>query len=98
MQQNFLLPDTFMSNLLLANTELPLFSQIKPEHVGPAIDQVLAEARATVESCLNAADRYLHLEKPNRTDRKCRRPARQGLVTGQPHEFGREQRRTGGSL
>jgi oligopeptidase A len=47
-----------MSNPLLANTELPLFSQIQPEHVVPAIDQLLAEARATVESCLNAADRY----------------------------------------
>jgi oligopeptidase A len=47
-----------MSNPLLANTELPLFSQIKPEHVVPAIDQLLAEARATVESCLNATDRY----------------------------------------
>jgi oligopeptidase A len=47
-----------MSNPLLANTELPLFSQIRPEHVVPAIDQLLSEARATVESCLNAADRY----------------------------------------
>lgn len=47
-----------MSNPLLAHTELPLFSQIKPEHVVPAIDQLLAEARATVESCLNATDRY----------------------------------------
>jgi oligopeptidase A len=47
-----------MSNPLLANTELPLFSQIQPEHVVPAIDQLLAEARATVENCLNAADRY----------------------------------------
>jgi oligopeptidase A len=47
-----------MSNPLLANTELPLFSEIKPEHVVPAIDQLLAEARATVESCLNATTDY----------------------------------------
>jgi oligopeptidase A len=47
-----------MSNPLLANSELPLFSQIKPEHVEPAIDQLLAEARATVESCLNASNHY----------------------------------------
>ncbi|MGJ0515453.1 MAG: oligopeptidase A [Methylomicrobium sp.] len=47
-----------MSNPLLANTELPLFSQIKPEHIEPAIDQLLSEARATVETCLNAASDY----------------------------------------
>ncbi|WP_374086787.1 oligopeptidase A [Methylomicrobium lacus] len=47
-----------MSNPLLANTELPLFSQIQPEHVEPAIDQLLAEARATVENCLNATSDY----------------------------------------
>jgi oligopeptidase A len=47
-----------MSNPLLANTELPLFSQIKPEHVEPAIDQLLSEARATVENCLNATTDY----------------------------------------
>ncbi|MGJ0484032.1 MAG: oligopeptidase A [Methylomicrobium sp.] len=47
-----------MSNPLLANTELPLFSQIKPAHVEPAIDQLLADARATVESCLNATTDY----------------------------------------
>jgi oligopeptidase A len=47
-----------MSNPLLANTELPLFSQIKPEHVEPSIDQLLSEARATVENCLNATTDY----------------------------------------
>jgi oligopeptidase A len=47
-----------MSNPLLANTELPLFSQIKPEHIEPAIDQLLSEARATVENSLNATTDY----------------------------------------
>jgi len=47
-----------MSNPLLANTELPLFSQIQPEHVEPAIDQLLAEARTTVENSLQATNAY----------------------------------------
>ena len=41
-----------MSNPLLKNATLPLFSDIKPEHIVPAIDQLLAEARAVVEQCL----------------------------------------------
>ena len=47
-----------MNNPLLANSVLPLFSQIKPEHVEPAIDQLLADARATVEQHLNATKNY----------------------------------------
>ena len=47
-----------MNNPLLTNTALPLFSQIKPEHVEPAIDQLLADARATVEKCLQANQSY----------------------------------------
>ncbi len=47
-----------MNNPLLANTILPLFPQIKPEHVVPAIDQLLADARATVEKCLQTAQNY----------------------------------------
>ncbi|MGR9074381.1 MAG: M3 family metallopeptidase, partial [Gammaproteobacteria bacterium] len=46
-----------MNNPLLSDSTLPLFSQIKPEHVVPAIDRLLAEARATVELKLDA-DRY----------------------------------------
>ncbi len=41
-----------MSNPLLENTTLPQFSKIKPEHIEPAIDALLAEARATVEKHL----------------------------------------------
>ena len=45
-------------NPLLTDNILPLFSQIRPEHVEPAIDQVLAEARATVDKCLLNKDGY----------------------------------------
>jgi oligopeptidase A len=37
-------------NPLLADSALPAFSQIKPEHVLPAIEAVLAEYRAAVEA------------------------------------------------
>jgi oligopeptidase A len=47
-----------MSNPLLQNSALPLFSQINPEHVEPAIDQLLAEARAVVEQHLQATAEY----------------------------------------
>ncbi len=47
-----------MINPLLANSVLPLFSKIKPEHVEPAIDQLLADARATVEKHLQATKHY----------------------------------------
>ncbi|MBB5014202.1 M3 family metallopeptidase [Rehaibacterium terrae] len=36
-------------NPLLADSELPAFSAIAPEHVNPAVDAVLAEFRAAVE-------------------------------------------------
>ena len=35
-----------MTNPLLTATDLPSFSAIQPEHVEPALDQVLAENRA----------------------------------------------------
>ncbi|MCL7420322.1 MAG: oligopeptidase A [Methylobacter sp.] len=47
-----------MNNPLLQNSALPLFSQIKPEHVEPAIGQLLAEARAVVEQHLQATTEY----------------------------------------
>jgi oligopeptidase A len=47
-----------MQNPLLIDTELPLFSQIKPEHVVPAIEKVLADARMTTQSCLGATIEY----------------------------------------
>ncbi|MDP1663727.1 MAG: oligopeptidase A [Methylobacter sp.] len=47
-----------MNNPLLTNSTLPMFSQIKPEHVVPAIDQLLAEARSSVEQHLQATQHY----------------------------------------
>lgn len=38
-----------MTNPLLINSELPLFSQIKPEHILPAIKQVIADCRRVIE-------------------------------------------------
>ncbi len=47
-----------MNNPLLQLTDLPPFSQIKPEHVEPAIDRVLADNRTEVERLLAATDDY----------------------------------------
>ncbi len=41
-----------MKNPLLDTEGLPAFSQIKPEHIEPAIDQVLAENRHQIEEIL----------------------------------------------
>ncbi len=41
-----------LKNPLLANTKLPSFSQIKPEHIEPALDQVLAENRSRIAALL----------------------------------------------
>ncbi|SON51128.1 oligopeptidase A [Vibrio tapetis] len=49
-----------MSNPLLSFTDLPLFSQIKPEHVKPAVEQAIAECRAKVEQVLEANDTPSH--------------------------------------
>lgn len=38
-----------MSNPLLKNTGLPKFSQIQPEHVVPAIEQLIQQCRDTIE-------------------------------------------------
>lgn len=47
-----------MTNPLLSQSELPLFSAIKPEHVVPAIDQLLADCRAVIEDCLQTKQNY----------------------------------------
>ncbi|WP_295850728.1 M3 family metallopeptidase [uncultured Xylophilus sp.] len=39
-----------MTNPLLDITDLPLFDQIRPEHVAPAVDQLLAEAERALET------------------------------------------------
>ena len=47
-----------MSNPLLTMSGLPPFAQIKPEHVEPAIDSLLAENRRTVEQLLSGTKEY----------------------------------------
>ncbi|UCE89441.1 MAG: oligopeptidase A [Pseudomonadota bacterium] len=47
-----------MSNPLSNMQGLPPFSQIKPEHVEPAIDALLAEARTLVDKLLAKNDHY----------------------------------------
>jgi len=47
-----------MTNPLLNQTDLPHFSQIKPEHIEPAIDELLATARKVVTDCLNSNTIY----------------------------------------
>lgn len=44
--------ELFMSNPLLTFTDLPPFSQIKPEHIKPAVEQAIADCRAKVEEVL----------------------------------------------
>ena len=39
-----------MTNPLLDFSDLPLFDQIQPEHVGPALDQLLARANAALDT------------------------------------------------
>ncbi len=47
-----------MHNPLLENSTLPQFSKIRPEHIEPAIDQLLSEARATITRHLEAGGPY----------------------------------------
>ena len=47
-----------MNNPLLNLTGLPPFQAIKPEHVEPAIDQILADNRAAIEELLDATADY----------------------------------------
>ncbi|QIR15935.1 oligopeptidase A [Shewanella aestuarii] len=47
-----------MSNPLLSGTELPLFSQIKPEHIQPAVEQAIANCRSAIDSLLAANTVY----------------------------------------
>ena len=44
------------SNPLLYLTGLPKFNEIKPEHVSPALDELLAEGKQTIETLANNKD------------------------------------------
>ncbi|MCW3172184.1 oligopeptidase A [Shewanella subflava] len=41
-----------MSNPLQSGTELPLFSQIKPEHIKPAVEQAIENCRSCIDALL----------------------------------------------
>ncbi len=45
-------------NPLLDFSGLPRFSELRPEHVSPAVDQLLADGRATVAAVVHAADSW----------------------------------------
>ncbi|HEX7339008.1 MAG TPA: M3 family metallopeptidase, partial [Rhodanobacteraceae bacterium] len=43
------------TNPLLADTDLPAFSAIRPEHVEPAVDAILADYRAAIDAITDAS-------------------------------------------
>ena len=45
-----------MSNPLLIFSGLPKFNEVKPEHISPAIDSLLTEGRALIESLATSAE------------------------------------------
>lgn len=47
-----------MTNPLLTDSVLPHFTKIEPDHVFPAVQQVLTEYRQTVENILSATHQY----------------------------------------
>ena len=47
-----------MSNPLLDTSSLPLFSQIKPEHVQPALEQAIKDCRQLVEQLTGQLEHY----------------------------------------
>ena len=51
-------PVTPQTNPLLDISGLPRFGAIRPEHVEPALDEVLAHNRLRVQEILAATDRY----------------------------------------
>ena len=64
------------NNPLLQDFDLPPYSQIKPEHVEPAVDQILADSRAAIAKLLEQQQAFMQsmvgktidllLEKPGR--------------------------------
>ena len=48
----------FMKNPLLSQAALPAFDRIKPEHIEPAIREILAGNRARIGEILNGANEY----------------------------------------
>ncbi|GAK85465.1 oligopeptidase A [Vibrio ponticus] len=48
-----------MSNPLLTFTDLPPFSQIKPEHIKPAVEQAISDCRDKIEQVMANASEQL---------------------------------------
>ena len=55
---------TAMTNPLLANFELPPFSALRPEHVEPAIRELLAQNRAELQRMLERAATWDNVVAP----------------------------------
>ena len=55
-----------MNNPLLDLEGLPPFSRIKPEHVVPAVDQLLGDARKRVDELLASDNRRKRVERSKR--------------------------------
>jgi len=47
-----------MSNPLLSQTPLPLFSKIKPEHIKPAVEKAIADCKSTIEQVLTGTNHF----------------------------------------
>lgn len=47
-----------MTNPLLIQGELPAFSQIKPEHVKPAVEQAITQCKKVIENVLNNTEQF----------------------------------------
>ena len=53
-----------MHNPLLDFSGLPRFAELRPEHVAPAVDQLLAEGRAAIERALDAPVSWASFVEP----------------------------------
>ena len=81
-------PEVTGQNPLLDFSGLPQFERIKPEHVAPAIEQLLADGRATTAASLSAKR---HLGRFRRAARGCERAPGPRLGPGRAPERGDEQ-------
>ena len=84
-------------NPLLDFSGLPRFAELKPEHVAPAIDQLLAEGRATVAAVAHGAATTVAADQPGGLDRLGRAAIvahlhvqRNRLARARPHGVGRD--------
>ena len=64
---------TLQDNPLADFTDLPRFAEIRPEHIGPALDVLLAQAQAAVDRAEDPATQGI--PRPSRPARRCARSA-----------------------